>query len=419
MSAIDQQDRPRQPKRPWTDVKAWAVGRDKGDWTGVDLRDGANGRVNLMEVVMKTLASGIVYVNPKPYLRSQHAFHPTISDLGEGELLCSYDLGEAIEAMNYQTYRSRSVDGGETWQFEGPIVTVSSERRCVYSIRTNNLSTGLVGIGQRCWRDDPEEGVLNRDNLGYAPMDTIMVRSDDKGKTWSEPLAFESPLEGPAFETCHNVVELPGGRWLWPTSTWRGWDGALPNGEKGVVFISEDQGATWPEYGVTFSGDAEGIIHWEQSTIALGGYDVLSIAWVYHPASGQHRPNHYAISHDAGNTWSPARKMGLDGQTCKALRLRDGRILFAYRRNDKPGLWANLSELDGEELRHLDEKPLWGAAISNSGMVGDGNNSDELSSLKFGFPQMIELDENVAYLVFWCFEDWCTRIRWMRIDVAA
>ena len=42
----------RQPKRPWTDVKAWAVGRDKGDWTGVDLRGGANGRVNLMEVVL-------------------------------------------------------------------------------------------------------------------------------------------------------------------------------------------------------------------------------------------------------------------------------------------------------------------------------------------------------------------------------
>ena len=44
----------RQPKRPWTDVKAWAVGRDKGDWTGVDLRDGANGRVNLMEAVKKS-----------------------------------------------------------------------------------------------------------------------------------------------------------------------------------------------------------------------------------------------------------------------------------------------------------------------------------------------------------------------------
>lgn len=89
---------------------------------------------------------------------------------------------------------------GETWQFEGPIVTVPSQRPCVYSIRTNNLSTGLVGVGHRCWRDDPEEGVLNRDNLGYASMDTIMVRSEDKGWTWSEPRAVDPPLEGPAFE---------------------------------------------------------------------------------------------------------------------------------------------------------------------------------------------------------------------------
>ena len=33
--------RGRQPKRPWTGVEAWGAGRDEGDWTAVDVRDGA------------------------------------------------------------------------------------------------------------------------------------------------------------------------------------------------------------------------------------------------------------------------------------------------------------------------------------------------------------------------------------------
>ena len=66
---------------------------------------------------MKIVDSGTVYVNPKPHLCSRHAFHPTIVDLGGGELLCGHDIGEAVEALDYRTYRSRSKDNGETWEF--------------------------------------------------------------------------------------------------------------------------------------------------------------------------------------------------------------------------------------------------------------------------------------------------------------
>ena len=367
--------------------------------------------------MIEMLDTGIVYENPKAYLRSRHAFHPTIVDLGKGELLCAYDLGEAVEALDYRTYRSRSTDGGSSWRFEGPLVTEKTERPSTSSVRISRVSSGLVGFGGRYWRDNPEEGLLNRANLGYVPMELILVRSTDNGKTWSAPETVAPPLVGPAFETCHNIVELPNGRCLAPTSTWRGWDGELPNGEKGFVLISDDQGKTWPSYGVTFDGDAEGLIHWEQSVVFLGGDDVLSIAWVYNPATGKNLANRFSVSHDAGKTFGPPGEIGIDGQTCKMLRLRDERILLAYRRNDRPGLWAVLTRFDGSRFEKLAELPLWGAGLRDSGMRGAGKGSDELSALKFGFPQMVELEDGKVFLVFWCFEDWCTKIRWFRLRI--
>lgn len=369
--------------------------------------------------MIEKLDTGIVYENPKPYLYARHAFHPTLVDLDHGQFLCAFDLGEAVEGLDYHTCRSRSGDGGATWRFEGPILAMPPcpSRPTTHSIRLSRTPSGLVGAGALMYREDQEEGIVNRENMGYAPMDLITVRSEDGGVSWSKPEIVRPPLIGPAFEVCHGIIELPGGRWLWPTSTWRGWNGDLPNGQKALVLISDNHGKSWPEYGVSFDGDADGVILWEQSVISLGGNDVLAVVWVYHPGSGANRPNRYAISHDGGKTFGRARESGLDGQTCKALRLRDGRILCAYRRNDKPGLWANLSRLNGEKWENLSELPLWGTLLSNSGMTGERESAEELSALKFGFPQMLQSADGDVLLVFWCFEDWSSKIRWMRLRV--
>lgn len=367
---------------------------------------------------MQIQDSGIVYENPKPYLRSRHAFHPSLVDLGNDEWLCAYDTGEAVEALDYRTYRSRSTDGGRTWTPEGPIIPARTRRPSTSTVRISLASGQLVGFGSRAYRDNPDEGVVNRATFGYVPMDLILVRSRDQGRTWMKPQILAPPLVGPAFEACHPIVEMPDGHWLAPTSTWPGWNGELPNGRQTVVFISENRGKTWPEYGVIFDGTAEGLTHWEVSVIPLGGAKVLAVAWVYHAASGKNRPNQYAISEDGGRRFGPAAEVGIDAQTCKGLCLRDGRVLLAYRRSDKPGLWASRAELSSSpRLKILETIPLWGTSLANSGMVGQGVRSDELSALKFGFPQLRQTADGDVLLVFWCFEDWCTKIRWLRLTL--
>ena len=363
----------------------------------------------------RAVAHGIVYETPKPHLRTRHAFHPTIVDLGGGELLCGFEMGEAVESMDYGAHRTRSFDGGATWNYEGPIWPQPSDQHLRHGIRLALTSEGVTGFGSRMLGRDPERGVLNRENLGYAEMELILCRSSDGGRAWTVPGRIEPPLEGPAFETCHSIVELPSGRWLAPTSTWRGWDGSLPNGEKAIVLVSDDKGRTWPRYGVVFDRTAEGLIHWEQSVISLGGDRVLSVAWVYHPSSGAHRPNRYAVSEDGGLTFSPPREAGLLAQTCKLCRLADGRLICAYRRNDKPGLWTNLVRIEDGAWRNGDPVPLWGAGLSGSGMAGEGAGAEELSGLQFGFPQMTQLSSGEVLLVFWRLEGWSSRIHWIRL----
>ena len=368
---------------------------------------------------MRILDTGLVYANPKPHLHTRHAFHPTLVDLGGGELLCGYDVGAAVEGLDYRTYRSRSRDDGATWNPEGPLLADRYVDGYTHSVRLSAAGGGLVGFGGLHRRADRTQGLVNRETQGMVPMDLILVRSDDRGASWSEPETIDVPLDGPSYEICHAVVDLPDGRWLAPTATWAGWDGSLPEGAKTVVLISADHGRTWPEHAVMFDGTAEGVEHWEVSVVPLDGDRVLAVCWVFHGESGTHRPNRYALSSDGGRSFAPPAELGLRGQTCKALALRDGRLLFVYRRDDRPGLWATLSTLGDAGWRHQQDLPLWSGGLAHSGMTGASGSSDELAALKFGFPQMIERGGGEVLVVFWCFEDWSTRIRWIRLDVSS
>ena len=50
-------------------------------------------------------------------------------------------------------------------------------------------------------------------------------------------------------------------------------------------------------------------------------------------------------------------------------------------------------------------------------MAGEANRSDELSGLKFGFPQFVQFDNGRVLLVFWGFEDWGSKIFWLRLGI--
>jgi hypothetical protein len=335
--------------------------------------------------------------------------------LGGERLLATFDLGQAVESLDYRTYASFSDDCGATWSQPTPLIRDTHPRPSTHTIRTARLTDGsMVGVGGRFFRDNPNEGICNRANMGLVEMELFLLRSDDDGKTWQDPQPLIPPLVGPAFEVAHGVVELPDGRWLWPTSTWKGWDGAAPNGMKAVALMSHDRGKSWPEYVDVFDAYNEGIIHFEQSLVVLPNERLLACAWALDERTGRTRDVMYAIS-DGGRRFSPPRSTGLPGETSKLVALPDGRAVCFFRSLDVPGLDVAFVALRGDQWHTERRFSVWQGPLT--GVLGERSAADELGELKLGYPSPIVLPNGDVMCAFWCRVNEVNEIRWVRLDI--
>lgn len=367
---------------------------------------------------IRCLGTGLIYRNPKPHVHSVHAYFPSVVSLANGELLCTLVLGEAFESPGCHTHVSRSIDQGETWHLEGPIYAGTGERLTSDSARITALPDGqVVAHMVRADRSaHPDEGLTNPETLGFVPTELLLLRSTDYGHTWTEPEPLAPPLVGPAFEFCSPITPLRDGRWLWPTSTWQSWDGACPNGLMMVAFVSYDQGQSWPGYQVVMRDPQQQVIFWESKIVELDNGRLLAVAWAYDRGAAQDRPNQYALSGDGGQTWSAPRSTGLQGQTLTPFVLPGGQILCLYRRMDRPGLWANLSHLEGDEWLNDADEPLWGTGAS--GLTGSSDNmAQNFQVLRFGAPCLTALPDDTILAAFWGYEDCVSNVRWFKLAV--
>jgi hypothetical protein len=367
---------------------------------------------------LECTGTGLIYRNPKPHVRSVHAYFPSVVLLDNGDLVCSLVLGQAFESPDCHTHIARSGDQGESWQLLGPIYAGTSDRLTSDGARLTALPGGeIVAFMVRSDRTDhPEEGLTNPENLGFVPTELLLLRSTDFGRTWTEPAPITPPLVGPGFELCCPITPLRDGRWLLPTSTWQGWDGYNPNGHMMLALVSHDSGASWPEYVEVMKDPEQQTFFWESKILELADGRLLAVAWAYDRVAAKDLPNQYAISHDGGTTWSVPRSMGLQGQTLTPHVLPDGRILSVYRRIDKPGLWANLSHLEGESWVNDGSTPLWGT--SASGLTGTSESMVEnFQVLRFGAPCITALTDKTLFVTFWGYEDCVSNIRWFKLEI--
>ena len=103
---------------------------------------------------IECLNTGLIYRNPKPHLRSVHAYFPSVVVLCEDEMLATLVLGSAFESVDFHVHLARSTDGGETWYL--PSVTGMNNLGTTFNsihgmtcIRNNaNNPQGWIGIGE-------------------------------------------------------------------------------------------------------------------------------------------------------------------------------------------------------------------------------------------------------------------------------
>ena len=366
------------------------------------------------------LGTGIIYRNEKPHVSSKHGYFPWVSCLDNGELLASFVIAEAFEAVNSDTYVSRSVDMGLTWSAPQPVLTdkykrLSSNCGRITALNDNQAAAIMVRSDRS---QHPDEGLANPENMGFVPTELFLVRSEDNGKTWGEPELINPPLNGPSFEACSPVVTLKDGRWLWPTSTWKGWDGYNPNGMKMIALISGDEGKSWPQYIEVMNGSAEAIIYWEGKIIELSDGRLLSVAWVYDEKKGVDLPNHFTISNNYGETWLKPASTNIQGQTMAITPLPGGKLLTVYRRMDKRGLWLTVTRLENDQWINEQDFLLWGGEQQIDRNNKPENMVHEFNELKFGAPCVTILPDNSVYIAFWCYEKMISNIRWFRIALS-
>lgn len=362
--------------------------------------------------------SGIVYRNPVPHVFSRHAYFPSVIEMDNGELLASFATGESFEAANLNTYVCRSADRGITWSEPTALMEINPDALLSNCARITSLRNGevIAVVVQHHRKDHYGEGLANPENLGFVPTDMLLVRSGDYGRSWDKPELIRPPLTGPSFELCSRIVELKDGRWIWPTSTWRGWDGDCPNGMKMVAWVSADKGRTWPSYMDVMNNSEDRLIYWESKITELQNDNLLAVAWAYDEKHDTDLPNHYSLSSDGGKTWQDPRSTQIQGQTMAVSELPDGRILSVYRRKDKPGLWANVCRIESNRWVNEKELPLWG--VSNRELLDKSDNMvHDFNELKFGAPDITLLSDSSIFITFWCYEKLVSNIRWIRLSL--
>ena len=367
---------------------------------------------------IRVLNSGIIYQNSKPHLRSIHAYFPSVVRLPNGEMLATIALGEAFEAIDLHTETFRSIDGGITWRSEGRLLPELPGRLTSDCSRISIAPDGdIIAFSIRFDRSEhPDEGFVNETTIGFVETELLLSRSDDGGITWTNPQAIEPPLRGPAFELCSPILFLDDDNWLLPTSTWRGWDGECPNGMKMVALASHDAGAHWPEYVDVMADQDNRLIFWESKIVRLADGRLLAAAWAYDESKGKDLPNHFTLCDDEGSNWTSPQSTGLLGQTLTPFALAGNRILSIYRRTDSPGLWANLSHIDGSRWINDEAVPLWGATDAKRSADEYSGMAETFQSLRFGAPCATSMPDGEVYVAFWCYEDNISVIRWFRIS---
>jgi sialidase-1 len=360
---------------------------------------------------IEVLGEQTVYVNPLPQLRSRHGKFPGMVQLPSGELLCLFELGEAFESADSETYVTRSTDLGRSWQMQGPLYDMKKlpiNYRVSETMKPTLLRNGnLIAVGYRYDRSNPDLPIGNPDG-GLLPGENTVCFSSDQGKTWSIPEVIKTGY--PEFlEVSGPCIETTSGDLLAVGCPMPLWDGSNPSGRIGVVLRSRDKGLSWDCTTKYFTTPGNGISPWEARLCEMQPGRIVVIVWAFDNDNNKHLANHVVISHDNGTTWSEPINTGHMGQASNIMYLEGDRLLsiHAHRAGDV-GLYVRLIDLKNDSWNMIAEKVIWGGATAQD---TSKNIIDQFAKLKFGQPSLLRLSNGEILATFWCIEDGIGKIK--------
>lgn len=234
----------------------------------------------------------------------------------------------------------RSADGGRTWSKPKTILDLPwDDGACGLLVCDDGTLVCSVNV-QASWYgfDSAPRGF--EEALGGLNTRQCVIRSNDGGRTWSEPIWIQSP--GEFYERSHSqLIQLPSGAILWPT-----YCADAPSGPLfGAVHLSLDRGKTWRLLSTVRRKDQDV----DEPALARLSDGRLTI--VSRPDGG------LFTSSDEGRSWTEAGRMVASG-VVKAPRLfvlEDDTVvcvctyngsLHAFIRSPENGRWSKPIVID-------------------------------------------------------------------------
>ena len=337
--------------------------------------------------------------------RNDSAF-ATLVVLDGDNILCGYSVGGGAHALG-GTHCSRSTDGGLTWNHQGAVLAAADEGRVTNHLRLSRTPAGtILAYGQRDFRETA--GGPYDDSRDEA----IVCRSNDEGRSWSDPQVLPPHIPGP-YEISNPIVTLDDGRWLAPAATYH--NGRY--GERVVVFESEDEGATWPRTHTVFEHPAKQVGYLEQKLIRCQPDRLMAVAWRQDFQRDADLDNAICFSNDGGRTWSEPHATGVQGQTMTPVWLGDDRycVLYNYRFGQQT-IRMCLVRASEQSWQTEFEDVLWDPQ-TNLSWTDDMSSNEQIKRITFGYPMAVRLDEQTILATHWCVEDDICGIRWTRLQV--
>jgi len=378
---------------------------------------------------MKILDSGVIFRNPLPGHRVINAIFPNPCVLDEGEILCLARVGLAMYSVDGVLEFFRSIDGGQTWQREGPpIDTASDAVQFNYRVgdQTRLRDGSLLLKINRAPHPDPDVLYFNQQTGGTLATEACYLRSEDRGHIWSQPVTatLAEPFEPQhAPEASGRVIELEDGSWFQLYETWKHHDDGGPFDLNSYGMFSTDGGRTWGQRVPVAVGRDENRSYSHGMPTQLDDGRVYISLWAAESQLQESFDLYRVRSTDAScRRWTEPAALSIPGQSSASADMGGGRVLIIYshRENtEQPGIKVVLSTDYGDTFDVSDPLVVWDAYGKESlGVSRTNTYPSSHDAIAYGAPRIVRLNEQHALAVFWCTQGADTHCRWCRIQLS-
>ncbi len=348
---------------------------------------------------------------------------PTIAVEDNDVIVCSYRQGGKMFSDNGILLVQESRDKGKTWlpptvAFDGrslsPPRSVISGGICRTAKSSLLLAFKTLDVTQPGIYAFSPEGIEQK-------LRNSVTRSEDSGKTWSQPMELDMSGYKHARVNGSPVVSSNGDLLVPVEFT----TDCGPNGT--AAALSTDDGHTFEPFRVCVA-DSSGEKNWCDARCSiLPDGRILMLLWTFLQKNEETITVHQSYSSDNGRTWSAPQPTGMAGQVTSPLVLPSGAVIAVgnyrhvpqgsrlYLSLDKGETWDGDHPIQMWDAR---QQRMLGEPIDPEAQEADKEGVwNALQKFTFGYPGMVSLSDGSIVLTYWASIDSIRHVRACRFRI--